>query len=280
MTHGPAYDNALRHLAAADLAAVCRWLGIAVTPDCVRLSEALPAATQYADLVAQVDADRLAHVEFVRRPTSDLPQRMLEYRARIMGREPGRVLTQHVVLLAEGRVAARYVNGEEFAMRLHVTYLREQDPAELLADAALAPLAVLARSPSARARASTLREAFEVLARVTDPGRRQDLAGVASVLAAIHLDAATIELSGKEAGMPISLEGTVGGRSLEARAEARTTIHLLTSLLDRSFGPDPRNGGLATRLAELPHDTAVDAVLSAGSLAELLDQYPPSTPPG
>jgi hypothetical protein len=213
--------SALRLLAATDLVALCRWLGIDAAPASVRLSEALPSAKRHADLVAQVNAGHLAHVEFVRRPSRDLPQRMLEYRALIMGREPG-----------------------------------------------------------------CRRDAFDVVASVPDPERREELADVAAVLASIHLDPITVEQTGKEAGMPISLEGTYGGRILEARAEARGkaagrtegktegTAEVLASLLRRSFGDDPRIEAIARRMASLPQENAIEAVRSASSLDELVTAHP------
>jgi len=76
--------------------------------------------------------------------------------------------------------------------------------------------------------------------------------------------------------MPISLEGTVGGRDLEARGEARGLTRgesrVLTSLLRRQFAGQAADAdlqALAARLAERHHDAAVDLILSATSLDEL-----------
>lgn len=46
----------------------------------------------------------------------------------------------------DGTVPPHHLNGLEFTMRLHVTYLREHDPEQFLADPSLAPLAVLGRA--------------------------------------------------------------------------------------------------------------------------------------
>ena len=273
MAQGPVYDNALRLLAVEDLVAVCRWLGIDADPKSLRLSEALPAATQHADLITQIGPDRLVHVEFVRAPTPDLPLRMLEYRARIMRRETEAALTQHVVVLAQGTVPDRLTDAPQLTLSFHVTYLRDQDPGSLLRDPALAPLAVLARAESPRHRSDTLRRALASIADVPDPSHRHNLAHAAAVLAGIHLDPVTIEAITQEAHMPITLEGTVAGNIIAAAAEARGRVaeraRTMTALLHRSFGDDPRIDDLAHALARLPHEQALDTALTATTLDDL-----------
>ncbi|MBK6871930.1 MAG: hypothetical protein IPG94_11220 [Kineosporiaceae bacterium] len=190
---GPIYDNALRQLAAVELVAVCRWLGIEAAEESVRVSEALPAVTRYADLLVTASG-ALTHVEFVRRVTPDLPLRMLDYRSRI-----------------------------------HVIYLRDCDPIGFLGTPALAPLASLAQAPDRAHRAQLLRRALEVIRDHAPPHRTIDLASVAIVLAAIRLDAATIETARREAGMPISLEGTVAGEIIAQRAAVRASASRVAS---------------------------------------------------
>jgi hypothetical protein len=269
MTRGPIYDNALRLLTTTDLVAVCRWLGIAADPESLRLSEALPAATLHADLITQVGPHHLAHVEFVRSAKPDLANRMLEYRARIMKREPSQTVTQHIVVLAEGTVARQLTDGEQLTMDINVIYVREQDPTSFLSDPALAPLAVLARVDGRCTRQTLLRDALAVIAAVPDPHHRHDLTQTAAVLAGIHLDAVTIETITQEADMPISLEGTIAGRSIAATAEARGAAETLAALLRRTFGDDPRIDDVAGRLARLPREQALDAALTATTLSDL-----------
>jgi len=277
MTRGPVYDNAVRLLASTDLVALCHWLGIDATAESIRVSEALPAATLYADLLVRAGPGRLEHVEFVRAPTGDLLDRMLEYRARILRREPGSLIRQHVLVLAEGRVP-RALTDRLTPLDVHITYLRDENPATFLADPSLAPLATLARPAPGRHRTDLLRQALTVIATVPDPARRQELAGTAAVLAGIHLDALTIEQISQEARMSFTLEDTVAGRQLvargEARGEARGRAHgqadLLAALLRRTFSDDPRIPDLAARLARRPHGEALDAVLGATTLDDLL----------
>ncbi|MFN8078404.1 MAG: hypothetical protein U0Q19_02465 [Kineosporiaceae bacterium] len=285
---GPIYDNALRQLAAEELLALCRWLGIPADPGAVRLSEAFPSTTQYADLLVGCGPGRLAQVEFVRRPTRDLPWRLLEYRARIMRLEPECRLRQHVVVLAGGRIPAELSDGSEVWTRFHVTYLREQDPAGLLTDPALAPLASLAKLPQGQSRPQLLRQALESI-RQAPEDRIRGLAALAIVLAAIHLDPDTIESARRETAMPISLEGTVAGRILEQRAEARGRtegeahgrtegeargrlegeIAAVVRILHARFGSDPRTDALARRLVERDGERAVDVALAAVQLDDL-----------
>ncbi|HEX2807874.1 MAG TPA: hypothetical protein VHN80_17070 [Kineosporiaceae bacterium] len=126
-----------------------------------------------------------------------------------------------------------------------------------------------------------LRAALAVIATVSDPHHRHDLAQTAAVLAGIHLDPVTIEMITQEANMPITLEGTVAGRHIAATAEARGraigeaegqaigTAQMLAAILRRSFGHDPRIEAIATHLAALPHDQALDTALTATTLDDL-----------
>ncbi|MFN8079541.1 MAG: hypothetical protein U0Q19_08240 [Kineosporiaceae bacterium] len=277
---GPIYDNALRQLAAVELVAVCRWLGIEAPEESVRLSEALPAVTRYADLLVTT-AGALTHVEFVRRVTPDLPLRMLDYRSRIMLQWPGRRVDQHLVVLAEGRLPDVLTDRDVLNHRIHVIYLRDCDPADFLGTPALAPLASLADATDRAHRAQLLRRSLEVIRDQASPHRTVDLASVAIVLAAIRLDAATIETARKEAGMPISLEGTAAGEiiaqraAVRARAEGLTEgrnegeISTLAAVLSNRFGPDPRIGDLARALHARAGDRAVELALGATSLDDL-----------
>ncbi len=288
---GPHDDNALRALAVDELVTLCRWLGIDADPGTVRLEQALPSTPRFSDLLVGAGHGRLSQVEFVRRPTPDLPHRLVEYRSAIMRQAPDSVLRQHVVVLAEGHVETELTDGSEFWCRFHVTYLRELDPADLLTLPALAPLAVLARPPLGQRRTDVLREALQVIHRYAPPTRVPRLAELATVLAAIHLDAATIESLGRESVMPISLEDTQAGRMIAERHRAegleqglsqgfvqgrseglsRGEQVVLAQLISARFGRDDRTEQIARRLLGYGEQAAVDAVLTARSLDELDD---------
>lgn len=273
---GPIYDNALRQLAAGELVAVCRWLGIEAAQESVRVSEALPAVTRYADLLVTASG-ALTHVEFVRRVTPDLPLRMLDYRSRIMLQWPGQRVDQHLVVLAEGRLPDVLIDGDALNHRIHVIYLRDCDPAGFPGTPALAPLASLADAPDRAHRAQLLRRALEVIRDHAPPHRTVDLASVAIVLAAIRLDATTIETARKEAGMPISLEGTAAGEIIAQRAAVRARVEgrvegeisTLAAVLSSRLGPDPRIVDIARQLHAREGTRAVELALAATSLDNL-----------
>ena len=278
---GPVYDNALRHLAAEDLRAVCAWLGIEPAGATIRLSEALPATTQHVDLLVASGPGRLAHVEFVRRVEPDLALRMLEYRVRIMRLHPDTDVRQHVVVLGAGHVAGEFAFGGQLRFSVDVTHVRDRDPAEMLANASLAPLAPLGRARDPAQRARLLRASLAVITAHSGAQRLEGLATTAAALATIYLDAATIETAWKEAGMPISISGTDLAREFERRGEKRgekrgeergsrrARVELLVLLLRRRFGEDPRIEDLAARLAARPPADALAVIEAATSLDAL-----------
>jgi predicted transposase YdaD len=244
----------------------------------------LPAFPLWADLIARLDPHRQAHVEFVHTPARDLLDRMLEYRARILRRDPGQTLDQHILVLADGQVPDRLTDGGRYPFDVTVTYLRDHDPTVFLADPTLAPLAVLARPSSDRPRTTTLREALALITEVSDPKRRHALAETALVLAGIRLDRDTIETITQEARMSFTLAETLAGRQIaaeaQARGQARGTVlgraTVLAALLRRTFGDDDRIEAIATDLAQLPHDEALDLALTAKNLDDLAHRHPHS----
>jgi hypothetical protein len=272
-TRGPVYDNALRRLVLTNLTAVCHWIGVDAAQGAVRISEAFPGRTHYADLLVDLGPDRLAHIEFVTTATADLGIRMLEYRARIMSQD-SRSLSQHVLVLGDGTAPSRVEDGRQLRMTMNVVHLRDQDPWVLLDDVSLAPLAVLGRVGDVSERIDVLRATFRLLADVQDLDRRSELAEITMVLASIRLDEDTIDDIAKEAGMPINLEGTQAGRSIEARGEARGQVRaareVLAALLRHRFEGDERVREVASGLAGLPKDEAIGLAMSAESLDDIL----------
>src|SRR5690606_34914911 len=110
-----------------------------------------------------------------------------------------------------------------------------------------------------------------VITQVVDSRHREDLVRIAMTLAAIRLYVATIEELTKEAGMPWTLdEDTVGGRSIAVRAEARGRARTLGLLMRRTIGEDPRIDALAAELAAMSQEKAIDAVLGATTIDELV----------
>lgn len=285
---GPVHDNALRWLAVHDLVTLCRWIGVEADEGSVRISESLPAATQYADLVIEVAPGQLAQVEFVTTVESDLPVRMHEYRSRLMRRQPGWRLRQHVVVLGRGEVLETH-GDEDHWYRLFVTYLRDQDPKELLSHPSLAPLAVLARAASPAERAALLAEALEVIKdREPDETRRSDLIDTAASLARIRLQRPTIvELLGKESAMPIDIDpeelAWVRGVRKQAErdallqfVEANDPVHKgVLAILRHRFGDQERLEDLAWYITIKDVASAHERALEAKDLGELMASYWP-----
>lgn len=208
------HDDALSTLTVDELVVVCRWLGIDADPGAVRLGRSLPSLSRYPDLLVGAGDGRIAQIEFVSHPTADLPHRLLQDRARLLRREPGCRLRQHVVLLAGGRLEHELTDGEEYWCRFHVTVLRDLDPAGLLSAPALAPLACLGRLRHNEDRREVLRQALAVIHAGAAPGRAPRLAEVAAVLAAIRLDTDTVDSIARETSLPISHEGTRAGETI------------------------------------------------------------------
>ncbi len=280
---GPVYDRVMRRLVEADLGAAFRMLGIAVTDAPAVLPATFPATTLNVDLLARDGARRLVHVEYVRTVEPDLTQRMLQYRAAVMGRYPEHRLDQHVVVLGPGRVRGYDDLAQHgFALDLKVTYLRDLDPGVFLSTPALAPLAVLGRGDTLdRGRALA-----RALVCIRDQGgaRAAELLECATVLATIRLAATTIESIVEEVGMTVEsiaefYRQTRFGQALvhEGREQGREQglEQIMEALLTERFGTQPGLPEAARRLAAWPdYHLAVRAVLAADNLADLPDQPP------
>lgn len=270
---GPIYDNAVRFLAATDVNELCRWVGIPVGPAITPISESLPGYPMQADLLVESGTGGISQVEFVTHVTGDLIRRLVEYRARVMDIHPDRSLQQHVLVLGRGKVARMVRDAEEFWMRLHVFYARDQDPADLLKNPSLAPLAVLGRASGAAERQSLLRAALRTICTGADPSRRRKLSETATTLAAIRLPRATIESIWEEIDVPIDIRDTDLARSFvqEGREEGRldAAAEWAAAALRRRFGADERLPRLAAALAGLPADRAAEVIDSAESVEAL-----------
>jgi hypothetical protein len=270
---GPVYDNAIKFVAATDVGELCRWLGIPLGPNVLQLSESLPGQTMQADLLVESDAGCISQIEFVTHVTTDLPRRLVAYRARVMERHPDHSLQQHVLVLGRGTVSPEVRDAKEFWMRMHVFYARDQDPADLLKSPSLAPLAVLGRASGRKERQALLRAALQAIGAGTDLNRRRKLTDTATTLAAIRLDRATIETIWEETDVPIDIRDTDLARSFvrEGREEGlrQGRGEVWAANLRWRFGPDERIAGLATALARLPLDRAGGMVGQADSVEAL-----------
>jgi hypothetical protein len=282
---GPIFDRAMRRVAEGDLAAFCDWLQVDLDGPAQILSGSFPAATLHADLLVRAGPARLMHVEYIRSPAPDMAVRMIGYRAQIMRYHPNMRVSQHAIVLGEGRVRSCDDPENGFQLGLRTIYLRECDPALFLGVPGLAPLAVLAQG-SREIRAQSLASAVNVIQSAPGPQQGQ-LLEAAAVLATIRLDGPTIDQIRRESGMSVESiadfysETEVGrellNRGLEQGLERSS--QLLTALLGEKFGEQPELAAVAERLVHWPDPAAaVHAITRAESLAELLIQAPPAAP--
>jgi hypothetical protein len=279
---GPVFDRAMRRVAEGDLVAFCEWLHVDLEGPAQILSGSFPAATLHADLLVQVGDERLMHVEYMRSPSPDLAVRMIGYRSQIMRYHPNMRISQHAIVLGEGRVRSVDDLDNGFTLGLRTTYLRECDPALFLSVPGLAPLAVLAQGDR-ETRARALVRAVSLIQTQSGPHQAQ-LLEVAAVLATIRLDGPTIDLIRRESGMSVESiadfysETEVGRELLNRGIEQglQRSGQLLAALLRDRFGEQPEIVEITERLVHWPDPAAaVRAVTRAATLTELLDQTPP-----
>jgi len=151
---GQPYDTAMRRWVERNLPTVAGWLDPAVAelpPTAfIQRPATFAVPSMVADLLITAGKSRLMHVEYETSPRKGLVARMFNYRARIMSLYPKTRLTQHVIVLENGRVRGHDDVRNGFLLDLRIMYVRERDPAEFLADPVLAPLAVLARGRRTR----------------------------------------------------------------------------------------------------------------------------------
>lgn len=263
------YDDAIKAWCAADLAGLCRWLGVPVMdgPRALRLAESVPAATTRAvDLLVATDRRTVVHVEFQTRPEAGFARRMLGYWLRLdrLPELAGRTIVQHAVLLGPGRLEAG-IDLPRLRFSYTVHRLADEDPERFLVDATLAPLAPLGRVADGD-RPAVLARALALVAEVADEARREVLARVTLDLAAIRLDTATIKATWEESAMPVpSFLNQLYEEGFEEGLERAAA-----SLLVVRFGDDPRARKVAARLARLGATDCMRRIETAASLDELI----------
>jgi hypothetical protein len=277
---GPRYDAASRQLAQDAPESVLTWLKVPVHGAVVPLPTEFTANSRQLDLLAAVGPNNLVHVEFETSPTPDVAVRILDYRAQVMKQYPGKRLRQVLVVLATGPVASCDDPENGFYLGLNTVYLRDRDPAEFLADPALAPFTVLAAGD----RESRRRSLAAALQLIQERGgeRARDLLQAAETLATIRLDPRSIDQAQKETDMTVeSIANIYGqtevGQELIRRGEARGRVTgearargALAALLRLKFGDDPAIADIVEQLVSWPDaDAAVQAITSAATIDDV-----------
>jgi hypothetical protein len=275
---GQEFDAAMRRWAEPNLAVVAGWLDSSVVGlgagAFTRQAASFAVPTIHADLLIMAGPSRLMHVEYETHPRKSLVSRMYNYRGRIMDLHPGTRLSQHIVVLGDGRVTGYDDLNNGFVLDLHVVYLREHDPGGFLADPVLAPLAVLTRG-SRKERQNTLAAAFTLISQSRHP-QTQDLLQIAETLATIRLPHPSIIQIREETKMSIQpivqlYKTTPLGDEMRDWGREET----LLAMLSHRFGERPEIAEAAKRLASWPQAAAVEAILSTADPALLLTAEPP-----
>jgi hypothetical protein len=229
----------------------CRVFGIPVTldsaaPELLSGSLVVPDKEFRADLVMRIGPGRLAHLEYERRPSGNLVERVLHYRSLIMLRNRKAILNQLVIVLGRGSIE----DHPDPVMRMfwrtvRLTFMPDLDPAVFLNNVSLAPCAVLGRgSPEERERVFAC--AVEMI--WSKGGERTyDLLDYATALARITLTQEAIQRVLKGAtvsekivedyagemfkkagwGMALSRKGRKEGREEGRRAEREQMLIIL-----------------------------------------------------
>jgi predicted transposase/invertase (TIGR01784 family) len=242
-----AYDNICKYLAEEYPTEFARWLLAEEITDIQVLKTELSVEPIRADSLTLLQtANQILHLEFQTLPASTppLPFRMLDYWVRLK-RQYWCPIEQVVIFLKSTTVDAVFTDqflDTNTSHRYRVIRLWEQDPAPLLANQALLPLAALARSDSPN---RLLEQVAAQIDRIEEPRQRGNLAACVEVLAGLRFDIDLIRQLFREEVMRESVvyqdilqKGLQQGLQ-QGRQQGEVT--LILRLLNRRFGEvDPQ----------------------------------------
>jgi len=185
-----AYDNVLKRLAAEYPFALVQWLLAVDAEDIELLPTELslePIRTDAVYFLPQLG--QILHLEFQTEPKSNppVPVRMLDYFVRLY-RKYACSIEQVVIFLKP--TSSEVVFTEQFAVgnTVHpyrVIRIWEEDPAPLLANPALLPLAVLART---NAPTSLLQQVAAQVELIDKPQQQREISAYTEILAGLKFD--------------------------------------------------------------------------------------------
>ena len=184
------YDNVLKYLAAEYPSSFIQWLLAVDDVEIQTLPTELGLDPIRADTVYFLpQLQQIVHLEFQTGPASTppLPLRLLDYWVRLY-RQYGYPIEQVVIFLKQTNVEAVYV--EQFTVgntthRYRVVRLWEQDPAPLLANPALLPLAVLAQTDAPTA---LMQQVAFLVDTIKEPMQQRNISACAEILASLKFD--------------------------------------------------------------------------------------------
>lgn len=215
---------------------------------------------------------------------------MLDYWVRLY-RQHGYLIEQIVIFLKQTNSEAAYV--EQFALgntthRYRVLRLWEQDPAPLLANRALLPLAVLARTESPTA---LMQQVAVQVDMIEEPQQQRNISACAEILASLKFEKVFIRQFLKEEFMresaiyqEILQEGVQQGLQQGLQRE----VALVLRQLERRLGPlSPNLRSLLQKLSIIQLEELGEALLDFSSVQDLTSwlqahqvSFSDHTPPG
>lgn len=183
-------DNLCKYLAEQYPTEFVRWLLPSETSNIQVLKTELNLEPIRADSITLLQTPNLIlHLEFQTLPASDppLPLRMLDYWLRLHRKYRCNV-EQVVIFLKPTTSEIAFTNqftSPNTQHRYRVIRMWEQDPAPLLANSGLLPLATLARTDSPQA---LLAQVAEQVANIEETPQRQNVAACTEILAGLRFD--------------------------------------------------------------------------------------------
>ncbi len=185
-----AYDNVLKRLAAKYPSALVQWLLAVDAEDIEQEPTELNRESIRSDAVYFLpQLGQILQIEFQTEPQSNppIPLRMLDYWVGLY-RKYRYPIEQVVIFLRPTN--AEVVFTEQFAEgntthRYRVIRIWEQDPAPLLANPGLLPLAVLARTT---APTSLLQQVAAQVELIEEPGQQREISAYTEILAGLKFD--------------------------------------------------------------------------------------------
>jgi predicted transposase/invertase (TIGR01784 family) len=187
-------DNLCKYLAEQYPNEFISWLFPSESSNVQVLKTELSQEPIRADFLTLLQSTNLIfHLEFQTLPVSDppLPFRMLDYWVRLYRQY--RCEVEQVVIFLKATTSeaafANEFNATNTSHRYRIIRMWEQDPAPLLANPALLPLATLAQTDSPQ---SLLAQVADRVANIEETQQRQNLAACVYVLAGLRFDKSLI----------------------------------------------------------------------------------------
>ncbi len=232
------YDNTCKYLAEQYPAEFVTWLLAADTSNVQVLKTELSLEPVRADSVTFLQiSDTILHLEFQTLPASSpaIDFRMLDYYTRLK-REYGCQIEQVVIFLQ--RTSSEIVFKQEYVdtntrHRYRVIRLWEQDPAPLLANAALLPLATLARSSSPN---TLLEQVAAQIDMIEENDERQNISACTQILAGLRFKKDLIQQLFREEIMQESVIYQDILQKGEQRGKKQEALALIMRLLTHRLG--------------------------------------------